>query len=152
MAGRCIYRCDQKSYDDYYLSQVGGSGIPVFRGGKNLYGGGIFSGLFKAVAPLLRSGGKSLIKKGAETGMKIVGDVLSGQNLKQAAKKRSIAAGRELFHQAIGGAKKRIKLASQPSSSQTRRRHVTKRKTSNRKKTPRGRGHNPRGKNSDIFG
>ena len=56
------YRCDAKSYQDYYLHQAG-SGYPVYAGSRVQKGhglGSVFGGLFKAAMPLLKKGAKTL--------------------------------------------------------------------------------------------
>ena len=56
----------------------------------------------RSAVPRLKSGGKYLLKEGAKTGMHLAQDVLSGQNLKSAAKQRAQEAGKRLFYQAVG--------------------------------------------------
>ena len=71
MVGRCHYKHDRRLYEDYYRTQVG-YGLPVFTGGKSTRGrrtGNLLGGLFRSVVPLLKSGGKALLKEGAKTGM-----------------------------------------------------------------------------------
>ena len=51
--------------------------------------GSLLSGLVRSAVPLLKSGGKALLKEGAKTGMQLAQYVLSGQNLKSAAKQRA---------------------------------------------------------------
>ena len=64
------YCCDRGICEDYYINQAG-SGLPGFQGTRYQRGAGLgsmFSGLLRAVAPLLKSGakkiGKTLLKKG----------------------------------------------------------------------------------------
>ena len=71
MVGHCHYKHDGRLYEDYYQTQVG-HGLPVFIGGKSTRGrglGNLLGGLFRSVVPLLKSGGKALLKEGAKTGM-----------------------------------------------------------------------------------
>ena len=101
---RYPYQCNRRLYEDYYQKQVG-HGLPVFIGGTSLRGrglGSLLSGLVRSAVPLLKSGGKVLLKEGAKTGMQLAQDVLSGQNLKSATKQRAQEAGKRLFHQAVG--------------------------------------------------
>ena len=51
--------------------------------------GSLLSGLVRSAVPSLKSGGKALLKEGAKTGMQLAQYVLSGQNLKSAAKQRA---------------------------------------------------------------
>ncbi len=86
-------------YERYYLNQVG-SGIPVYRGSTTLqrgYGlGGLLGGLFRSAIPLLKKGAKVVGKQALETGIDIAQDVMSGQNVKTAAKRRLKTAGRNM--------------------------------------------------------
>ncbi|KAK7478549.1 hypothetical protein BaRGS_00030221 [Batillaria attramentaria] len=52
------------------------------------------------VVPILKRGGQTLLKQGVKTGVNILGDVLSGENIKTAAKRRAQESGRQLFTQA----------------------------------------------------
>ena len=104
MVGRCHYKHDGRLYEDYYRTQVG-HGLPVFIGGKSMRGlrlGYLLGGLFRSVVLLLKSGGKALLKEGAKSGMQLAQDVLFGQSLKTAAKRKAQEAGKRLFHQAVG--------------------------------------------------
>ena len=83
--GRYPYQCNRRLCEEYYQKQVG-HGLPVFVGGTAMRGrGSLLSGLVFSAVPRLKSGGKSLLKEGAKTGMHLAQDVLSGQNLKSAA-------------------------------------------------------------------
>ncbi len=110
MPVKCAYRCNAKEYESYFLNQIGSGGFPVFRAGTHQYGRGIgsfFGGILRAAIPLLKSGGKALLKQGARTGAQIANDVMGGKSLKTAAKNRAKEAGKRLFHQTIqsvGGA------------------------------------------------
>ena len=98
------YVGDPKLYENYYCSQAG-RGLPVFIGGRSLRGrglGNILGGIGRSLIPLLKSGGKALLKEGAQTGMQVARDVLSGQSVKSAVKRRAKDAGKRLFHQAVG--------------------------------------------------
>ena len=57
-----------------------------FIGGRHIRGrglGSLLGGTGRSLIPLLKSGGKALLK-GARTGMQVAQDVLSGQNVKSA--------------------------------------------------------------------
>ena len=64
--------------------------------------GNLMGSLFRSVVPLLKSSGKALLKEGAKSGMQLAQDVLFGQSLKTAAKRKAQEAGKRLFHQAVG--------------------------------------------------
>ena len=89
-------------YEDYYLQQAG-TGLPIFVGARSQRGHGLLSGLARMVIPLLKSGGKALLKQGVQTGKEILGDVLSGQNIKKAARQRVKQGGQRLLQQATRG-------------------------------------------------
>ena len=117
------------NYDDYYARQVGGT-LPYFTGARVQRGhrfGSLFSGLLRSVAPLIKRGALALGKRALTTGAQIAGDVVAGQNVKKAAKRRATAAGRDLIQSLLasppppGKRAKRIKRA-------TRRRRVTNNK------------------------
>ena len=86
-------------YEDYYLQQAG-TGLPVFAGVRSQRGHGLLSGLARMVIPLLKQGGKTLLKEGVRTGAHILGDVMSGQNLQAAARQRVKQGGQRLLQQA----------------------------------------------------
>ena len=89
-------------YEDYYCAQAG-HGLPVFVGGYRGRGlGSLLGGIGRAIVPLLKSGGKHLLKEGAKTGMQVAQDVLSGQSIKGAIKQRARETGKRLFQQAVG--------------------------------------------------
>ena len=92
-----------KSYENYYSTQVG-HGLPVFVGGRSIHGrglGNLLGGIGRTLIPLLKSGGKALLKEGARAGMGVAQDVLSGQNVKSALRQRAQQAGKHLLHRAI---------------------------------------------------
>ena len=76
-------------YDEYYKRQSGGE-MPVFIGRRNQRGHGIgslLSGLFRRVVmPFVRDNAKKVGASLLKTGMNIMGDVMSGKNLKESAK------------------------------------------------------------------
>ena len=87
------------NYDDYHTRQVGGA-LPYFTGARVQRGhgfGSLFSGLLRSVAPLIKRGALALGKRALTTGAQIAGDVVSGQNIKKATKRRATAAGRALM-------------------------------------------------------
>ena len=89
------------SFDDYYQRQVG-NGIPVFIGGR-LRGSGIgnvLGGLARMFLPVLKRTGKSVLKQGLRTGVDILGDVVSGENIKSSASRRIRQSGSTLLNKA----------------------------------------------------
>ena len=115
------YRCDGIAIKRYYLNQAG-DGFPVYAGtpyyqrGHGI--GSIFSGLFKAATPLLKTAAKSLGKKALRVGAQVANDVLEGQNLKTAGKRRILEAGTSTLKsltnpikrkKSVVGGKKRLK-------------------------------------------
>ena len=83
MARQCNYQSCQKLYDDYYAQQVG-HGLPVFVGGRSYRGhglGSLLAGIGRAVVPLLKRGGKALLKEGARTGLQVVIDFALGHQV-----------------------------------------------------------------------
>lgn len=93
-----------KAYEDYYCSQAG-HGLPVFIGRRHMRGrglGSLLGGIGRSLIPLLKSGGKALLKEGARTGMQVAQNVLAGQNIKSAMKQGARQGGKRLLHGAIG--------------------------------------------------
>ena len=119
MVARHPYRCDGQVYDQFY--QTGGQ-LPVFIGttsprsqrGSGL--GSVLGGLFRMAVPLLKRGGKALLKQGAKTGLQIAQDVMSGQTLKAAAQQRAKETGKQMFQRVMSEAKGSIKRRRQPST------------------------------------
>ena len=84
-------RMTMMNYDDYYAQQVGGA-LPYFAGARVKRGhgfGSLFGGLLRTVAPLIKRGALALGNRALKTGAQIAGDVLSGQNIRTAAKRRT---------------------------------------------------------------
>ena len=87
------------NYDDYYAQQVGGA-LPYFTGSRVQRGhgfGSLFGGLLRTVAPLIKRGALALGNRALKTGAQIAGDVLSGENIRTAAKRRTKTAGKDLL-------------------------------------------------------
>ena len=105
MRRQCTYQSCPRLYEDYYSNQVG-HGLPVFVGGRSIRGhglGSLLAGIGRAVVPLLKRGGKALLKEGARTGLQVAQDVVSGRRFDTALKQRSRQAGKRLLNQATGG-------------------------------------------------
>ena len=92
----------RNSFEDYYLQQARGGGLPVYIGGSQRGNGigGILSGLARMVVPVLKKGGKSILKETLRTSVDILGDVVSGSNLKTSAKRRLAQGGQRLVNKA----------------------------------------------------
>jgi len=63
-------------------------GLPYQRGAGL---GSLFRGLFRAILPVAKSGGKSVGRQALQTGTEIASDVLAGKSLKDAAEERGKA-------------------------------------------------------------
>lgn len=104
-------------YEEYYKMQDG-QGLAVFRGRRHIEGDGIGSmlgGLFKAVAPTLKSVGKSALSSLGKQAMGVAKDVLAGKNFKESALGGLRAAGGEMLDdtvQRIGGGGRKRKRAN----------------------------------------
>lgn len=138
MGRQCNYQSCQKLYDDYYTQQVG-HGLPVFVGGRSYRGhgfGSLLAGIGRSVIPLLKRGGKALLKEGARTGLQVVSDVASGQRVGASLKRRSAQAGKRMLHNAVNP--KRIKTTSKSGRKQTgaglRKNQQKSKKTKTKKK------------------
>ena len=87
------------NYSDYYTRQVGGA-LSYFVGSSVQRGHGLgrlFGGLVRSVAPLIRRGAAAVGERALKTGMQIADDFMTGQNIKQAAKRRVTDAGKDLM-------------------------------------------------------
>ena len=103
------------NYDDYYAQQVGGA-LPYFAGARVQRGhgfGSLFGGLLRSVAPLIKRGALALGNRALKTGAQIAGDILSGENIRTAAKRRTKTAGRYLLQSLLATPPgKRVKRAA----------------------------------------
>ena len=103
------------NYDDYYAQQVGGA-LPYFSGARVQRGhgfGSLFGGLLRSVAPLIKRGALALGNRALKTGAQIAGDILSGENIRTAAKRRTKTAGRDLLQSLLATPPgKRVKRAA----------------------------------------
>ena len=91
---RVPYRPNSALYDDYFNGQVG-HGMPVYIGRGGL--GNVLSGLFRSVVPLMKRGGRALLKEGVKTAVQVGSDVLDGKSLSTSMKSRSRATGKRLL-------------------------------------------------------
>ena len=95
---------DSRSYEDYYVTQVGG-GLPVFVGARVQRGhglGSLFGGLIRSAMPLIKRGALALGKGALKTGLGVAGDVLSGQSIKSSAKRRLKETGKDMVSKMPG--------------------------------------------------
>ena len=70
--------------------------VRVSSGGHGF--GSLPGGILITVAPLIKRGALVLGNRALKTGTQIAGDVLSGQNIRSAAKRRAKIAGNEFLH------------------------------------------------------
>ncbi|GBO35042.1 hypothetical protein AVEN_102931-1 [Araneus ventricosus] len=118
------YACCTTKFQEHYTNHKV-SGNPYHEGVsfQKGYGlGGIFRRLSRATLPFLVKGRKALGKEALVTGTNVINDVVSGEDIKIAAKRRSKEAGKNLARKAIG----------QVQSMMGRRRHKRKRKQQKR--------------------
>lgn len=138
-------------FEVYYLNQAGGGGsLPYFQGIRYARGhglGGVLGSLFRAAVPVLKKSGKALLKEGLQTGVNVIGDVLEGQNIKSAMKRRAKDSGQRLLHQA----KRRVVGAHQRPVAHPRRRHAIKRSAPSRHRHTSTRRKKNRSTSGDIF-
>ena len=74
------------------------------------------------VMPILKRGGKALLQEGLNTGLNIARDVVKGDNIKSATRKRVKQAGKNLLVQAkVSSSRKRKGSAVTPQSQLKRR-------------------------------
>ena len=144
---RYPYQSCPKLYEDYYVNQVG-HGLPVFvgGGGRRYRGhgfGSLLAGIGRAVVPLLKKGGKALLKEGARTGLRVAQDVMSGQRLGSALKQRAGQSGKRLLTQVLS-----------PSPSRRQKRIKTKRTAQGKQSGRQRRRQQPKKQRrvTDIFG
>ena len=106
-------------YEEYYLAKQKGGNLPAFHGSRFQRGyglGSIFKGPFRWALPHLQQGAKLLGKKALQTGVQVAQDVLAGENVKTATKKRAKQAlGLPSQNSSqSGGGRKAIKRKAQP--------------------------------------
>ena len=89
-----LYTPNHKLYEQYYVGQAKQKegNLPAFHGARFQRGyglGSIFKGLFRWALPHLQQGAQVLGKKALQTGVQVAQDVLAGENVKTATKKRA---------------------------------------------------------------
>ena len=100
-------------YTPYYLNQAG-NGLPVFTGARTQRGhglGSIFGGLAKMVLPLAKRVLPVVKRHAVKTGMRIARDVMKGNSLKKAARKRVLEAGADMLDDVVKRPRRSIKQA-----------------------------------------
>ena len=98
-------------YTRYYHDQQQGRGMTVFRGspwqaghGQLGYGlGGLFRSIARVAMPVVKSGAKALGKIALNSGLNLLGDVMSGKNVKEdvKAKTRALEAANTAKNKAV---------------------------------------------------
>lgn len=109
------------------MSQFG-NGMKAFRGPamQRGYGlGGLFKGLARSFAPVLKRGLITMGKKALKTGVEVLGDVAQGRNLKEALKNRTM----QTVTESINDVRSKIPVS--------RKRTITKRRSQNVKRQKR---------------
>ena len=123
--------------------------MAVFRGspwqaghGQHGYGlGGLFRSIARVAMPAVKSGAKALGKIALNSGLNLLGDVISGKNVKEAAKTRALEAANTAKNKAVqrvqnfaqtGKGSKRItrRRPKKPTRRQPKRQPAKKRKAS----------------------
>lgn len=127
----------------YYMKQVGGGGGdgivednigPVYKGGftRGQRGRGVFTsalkGLWNWVSPLFTSGAKTLGSQALDTGSKILGDTLSGENISNSAKRRLNETRDNLVKKMQGSGRGRKRKRVGVKSKKTKKKVVKRRK------------------------
>ena len=129
-------------YIHYYLGQQDARGMPVFRGsswqrgyGQTGYGlGGLFRSLGKIAKPMIKSGAKALGNIALTSGVNLLGDVLGGKSVKQAARTRALEGANTAKMQAIQRAQRYAQTGRGRGRSRSSRRSTRKRKASRTKR------------------
>lgn len=114
-----------EDFKHYFEAQASQSGFGFvghrYQRGSGL--GSIFSGLFRAVAPLAKSAIKTVGKTAATTGLQIASDALQGRNLSEAVEHRTKEAAGQLIEK---GKRKLVNTLSSPSQPPAKRRRKKK--------------------------
>lgn len=86
---------EDKFYEDYYVAQAEGAGLPAYHGLMYQRGAGLGNVLARAarfVIPILQHAGKYIGNKVLKTGKEIATDIVKGTDVKSAVKKRVLDA------------------------------------------------------------
>ena len=136
-------------FENYYMRQAHGNGMPVFSGLSLQKGhgiGSILSSAFRSMVPVLKSGGKAVAKQALQTGINILGDVVGGESIKKASKRRLKEGGSQLIKRAKTQLYSEIPPPPPPHYPPQKR--IKRRGTSKRKQS---RGKSSSKKHQDIF-
>jgi len=98
-------------YEEYYKMQDG-QGLAVFRGRRHIEGDGIGSvlgGIFKAVAPTLKTVGKSALSSIGKRAIGVAKDVMEGRNFKESALNNLKAAGGDILDSTVNAVSRKRK-------------------------------------------
>ena len=94
---------NMRDYEEYYSRQAKGYGLPIYIGGRSRRGNGLgnfLAGIARAVVPMLKRGGKSILNESIRTGAHILQDVAKGKNIQTSANKRAREATSRLVNKA----------------------------------------------------
>ena len=127
---RTIYRSNPDVYEHLFKNQVG-HGLPVYIGRGGL--GNILSGLFRSLVPVMKRGGKALLREGVRSAVGVGQDVLNGSNFKTAVKRRATESGQRLAKKALV---KTGFLSSRARPAAARKPNKKGRRTANRSQPP----------------
>ena len=104
------------NYNEYYARQAGGA-LSYFAGAQYQRGhglGSLFGGLLRSTMPLIKRGAVALGKEALKIGVRIADDVMSGQSIKRATKRRVADAGRNLMRVLAPGVRPRKRIKHAP--------------------------------------
>ncbi|GFO26983.1 hypothetical protein PoB_005348800 [Plakobranchus ocellatus] len=73
------------------------------------------------MVPMLRRGGKALLQEGLNTRLDIARNLMAGENIKTAAKKRVRQAGKNLMEKAAASTSRKRKVAPAPAQSRPKK-------------------------------
>ena len=113
-------------YEAYYGTQAG-DGLSVFAGKRHIEGDGLGSmlgGLFKAVAPALKSVGKSALKSIGRGAIGVAKDVLAGKDFKESALDGLKEAGGEILDSTLDNIPSRKRKAPSRRNKSKRQRSI----------------------------
>ena len=90
-------------YCHYYANQCGGA-LPYYEGVAHQKGhgiGNILKGVFRSVGQVLPTVGKAIGQQALESGIGLAKDIIGGENIKSAIKRRALEGGKSLFQTAV---------------------------------------------------
>ena len=117
-------------YERYYIDQSG-NGMPIFVGTRGQRGHGLGSLLdefFRSALPMLKRGLATFGKHALKTGLEIANDVVEGESIKEAAKRRvpegikRFATSENFINQSGSGRRRRKRIAAAPKRKAKKRR------------------------------